>query len=283
VIKKFHRRKRDFSRDCSVDNFNGSYGGWDVIPGPKELREEHTQVVKYQLILPFKKDKVCRGKIFVIFKHLWLIRSMRFQAMSLMLLVGQYYRFIMYPFNTDIINRNLYRMYLSISILMFCGYPFFSACQNQKRTEVGSHVPEFTLADQNGNLFSINSVIGKKNLVIYFYPKDDTPGCTDEACYFRDELEAFSKADALIIGISGQSAESHKKFAEKYHLGFTLLSDEGDKVRKLFGVPVNFLGMLPGRVTYVADKSGTVVYIYNSQMKARSHVDEALKILNDLK
>jgi thioredoxin-dependent peroxiredoxin len=208
---------------------------------------------------------------------------MRFRAMSLLLLVGGYYRFIMYPFYTDIINRNLNRMYLSISILMFCGYPFFSACQNQKKTEVGSHVPEFTLADQNGKLFSINSVIGKKNLVIYFYPKDDTPGCTDEACYFRDELEAFSKADALIIGISGQSVDSHKKFAERYNLGFTLLSDEGDKVRKLFGVPDNFLGLLPGRVTYIVDKSGKVVYIYNSQTQAKRHVDEALKILKGLK
>jgi peroxiredoxin Q/BCP len=152
-----------------------------------------------------------------------------------------------------------------------------------KKTEVGSHVPQFTLADQNGNLFSISSVVGKKNLVIYFYPKDDSPGCTKEACYFRDEFEVFNEADALIIGISGQSVVSHKKFADKYRLSFTLLSDEGDKVRELFGVPVNFLGMLPGRVTYVIDKSGTVVYIYNSQTQARRHVDEALKILKGLK
>ena len=151
-----------------------------------------------------------------------------------------------------------------------------------KKTEVGSHVPQFTLADQNGNLFSISSVVGKKNLVIYFYPKDDSPGCTKEACYFRDEFELFNEADALIIGISGQSVVSHKKFADKYRLSFTLLSDEGDKVRELFGVPVNFLGMLPGRVTYVIDKSGTVVYIYNSQTQARRHVDEALKILKGL-
>lgn len=152
-----------------------------------------------------------------------------------------------------------------------------------KNTEVGSHVPQFTLADQNGNLFSISSVVGKKNLVIYFYPKDDSPGCTKEACYFRDEFELFNEADALIIGISGQSVVSHKKFADKYQLSFTLLSDEGDKVRELFGVPVNFLGMLPGRVTYVIDKSGTVVYIFNSQTQARRHVDEALKILKGLK
>jgi peroxiredoxin Q/BCP len=174
-------------------------------------------------------------------------------------------------------------MYPSIYVLLFSGYILFNSNQVMKNTEVGSHVPQFTLADQNGNLFSISSVVGKKNLVIYFYPKDDSPGCTKEACYFRDEFELFNEADALIIGISGQSVVSHKKFADKYQLSFTLLSDEGDKVRELFGVPVNFLGMLPGRVTYVIDKSGTVVYIYNSQTQARRHVDEALKILKGLK
>jgi len=188
-----------------------------------------------------------------------------------------------YPGNINYIKtRNFYRMYLSIYVLLFSGYILFNSNQVMKKTEVGSHVPQFTLADQNGNLFSISSVVGKKNLVIYFYPKDDSPGCTKEACYFRDEFELFNEADALIIGISGQSVVSHKKFADKYQLSFTLLSDEGDKVRELFGVPVNFLGMLPGRVTYVIDKSGTVVYIYNSQTQARRHVDEALKILKGL-
>ena len=166
-------------------------------------------------------------------------------------------------------------MYLSIYVLLFSGYILFNSNQVMKKTEVGSRVPQFTLADQNGNLFSISSVVGKKNLVIYFYPKDDSPGCTKEACYFRDEFELFNEADALIIGISGQSVVSHKKFADKYRLNFTLLSDEGDKVRELFGVPVNFLGMLPGRVTYVIDKSGTVVYIFNSQTQTKRHVDEA--------
>jgi len=189
-----------------------------------------------------------------------------------------------YPGNINYIKtRNFYRMYLSIYVLLFSGYILFNSNQVMKKTEVGSHVPQFTLADQNGNLFSISSVVGKKNLVIYFYPKDDSPGCTKEACYFRDEFELFNEADALIIGISGQSVVSHKKFADKYQLSFTLLSDEGDKVRELFGVPVNFLGMLPGRVTYVIDKSGTVVYIFNSQTQARRHVDEALKILKGLK
>ena len=149
--------------------------------------------------------------------------------------------------------------------------------------KVGSTIPAFTLPDQNGNLFDINSVLGKKNLVIYFYPKDDSPGCTAQACSFRDHFEVFSEADAVIIGISSQSVKSHKAFAEKYRLSFTLLSDEGNKIRKLFGVPTNLLGLLPGRVTYVADKTGKVIYTFNSQLQTEKHVDEALRILKELK
>jgi len=149
--------------------------------------------------------------------------------------------------------------------------------------KIGSSIPAFTLPDQNGNLFDINSVIGKKNLVIYFYPKDDSPGCTAQACSFRDQFEVFNEADALIIGISGQSVESHKEFAEKHRLSFTLLSDDGDKIRKQFGVPTNLLGLLSGRVTYIADKTGKVIFIFNSQTQATKHVDEALRILNELK
>jgi thioredoxin-dependent peroxiredoxin len=189
-----------------------------------------------------------------------------------------------YPTNENYIKtRNFYRMYLSVYVLLFSIYAFTSPEKSMKKIEAGSQVPEFSLPDQDGKIFSISSVIGKKNLVIYFYPKDDSPGCTKEACSFRDAFEVFNEADAMIIGISGQSVDSHKKFAEKYRLSFTLLSDEGDKVRKLFGVPVNFLGLLPGRVTYVADKSGKVVYIFNSQTQAEKHVEEALRVLKGLK
>ena len=149
--------------------------------------------------------------------------------------------------------------------------------------KTGSSIPLFTLPDQNGNLFDISSVIGKHNLVIYFYPKDDSPGCTAQACSFRDQFEVFREANALIIGISGQSVESHKEFAAKHRLSFTLLSDEGNKIRKQFGVPTNLLGLLPGRVTYIADKTGKVIYVFNSQMQAEKHVDEALRILKELK
>lgn len=150
------------------------------------------------------------------------------------------------------------------------------------KIEVGNKIPDFTLPDQDGNLFDIKSVLGKKNLVIYFYPKDDTPGCTKEACHFQDMFEVFKEADAEVIGISGQSVVSHKDFTEKYKLTYTLLSDNGNKVRRLFGVPTNFLGLLPGRVTYVADKSGKVIYIFSSQIQINKHIDEALNIVQKL-
>jgi len=151
-----------------------------------------------------------------------------------------------------------------------------------KKIKIGSQIPAFRLPDQNGNMFDIASVIGKKNLVIYFYPKDDSPGCTAQACYFQDQFEVFKEANAEVIGISGQSVESHKNFAEKHGLSFTLLSDEGNKIRKLFGVPTNMFGLLPGRVTYVINKSGEVIYMFNSQIQATKHVNEALQILGEL-
>jgi len=147
---------------------------------------------------------------------------------------------------------------------------------------IGSRLPSFSLQDQNGQVFDINSVIGKMNLVIYFYPKDDSPVCTKEACSFRDQYDVFQNNNAKIIGISGQSVESHLAFAKKNHLNFTLLSDEGNKVRKLFGVPSGILG-IPGRVTYIVNKNGKVVYVFNSQMNGEKHVQEALRILGELK
>jgi len=180
--------------------------------------------------------------------------------------------------------RNFYLFYLAVYLILFIAYLNYNT-NTGKMTNliVGGTVPKFELEDQNGKLFSIDSVLGKKNLVIYFYPKDDSPGCTKEACSFRDQFEVFAGADALIIGISAQSVESHKEFAVKHRLNYTLLSDKGNKVRKLFGVPGNFFGLVPGRVTYVINKEGKVVYMFNSQIQAEKHVDEALRVLQELK
>ena len=145
----------------------------------------------------------------------------------------------------------------------------------------GDTLPDFKLKNQHGELVNISDYIGKKNLVLFFYPKDDTPGCTREACSFRDHYEAFLDAGAEVIGISGQSVESHKNFAEKHNLKYQLLNDEKNKVRKQFGVPTNMFGLLPGRVTYVADKTGKVIYIFNSQTQVEKHVEEALQALKN--
>jgi len=143
---------------------------------------------------------------------------------------------------------------------------------------IGDTIPQFSLYDQNGNLFDISSVLGRKKLVIYFYPQDGSLNCTKEACYFRDLDDIFEENDAVVIGISSQSVKSHKEFAERNKLNFTLLSDSNNTVRKLFGVPGKFFGLIPGRVTYVADKTGKVIYIFDSQTEVQRHADEALKI-----
>jgi len=148
-----------------------------------------------------------------------------------------------------------------------------------KKIKIGDKIPAFTLPDQNGNNFKIDSILGKKNLVIFFYPKDDTPGCTREACYFRDQYEDFLEANAEVIGISGQSIESHKNFATKYNLNYTILSDSNNVVRKNFGVPSNMFGLVPGRVTYVINTAGEVIYMFNSQTDVTGHVDKAIEIL----
>lgn len=138
----------------------------------------------------------------------------------------------------------------------------------------GTKVPDFELKDQNGQNFKLSDALAKGPVVVYFYPKDDTPGCTKEACSFRDSFEQFKDEGVQVVGISSDDVASHKKFAEKYKLPFTLLSDEDNKVRKLFGVPKTM--MLPGRVTYVLDKNGVVVHQFNSMTKAEQHVEEAI-------
>lgn len=150
------------------------------------------------------------------------------------------------------------------------------------RVEIGSSIPPFTLPDQHGNLFDITSVLGRKNLVIYFYPKDDSPGCTKEACSFRDQYEVFREADAEVIGISSDDPDSHRKFADKYHLAYTLLSDRGGNVRRMFGVPSNLFGLIAGRVTYIVNKQGMVIHMFNSQIQTEKHIEKALQALKKI-
>lgn len=143
---------------------------------------------------------------------------------------------------------------------------------------VGDTIPDFSLPDQHGHDFDITSIKGKKNIVIYFYPKNFTPGCTKEACSFRDSYEDFKSLGAKVIGISSDSKKSHMRFAKQYNLPFILLSDEKGSVKRKFGVKNNLLGLLPGRETYVVNKEGKVLYIFKS-MNAERHIQKALDVL----
>jgi thioredoxin-dependent peroxiredoxin len=146
------------------------------------------------------------------------------------------------------------------------------------KVEVGSKAPNFALPSQSGQMISLQEFLGDRLVVLFFYPKDDTPGCTKQACAFRDDYEEFGKLDAEVLGISSDSLGSHKSFAARHDLPFTLLSDEGGEVRKLYGVP-NTFGLFPGRVTYVVDEEGVVRHVFSSQLGVKKHVEEALQAL----
>jgi peroxiredoxin Q/BCP len=138
----------------------------------------------------------------------------------------------------------------------------------------GDVAPDFELPSQSGEKVKLSEQRGHW-VVVYFYPADDTPGCTAEACSFRDSYEDFTDAGATVIGISGDSVESHVKFADKHNLPFTLLSDGDGELRKEWGVSKS-LGLLPGRVTYVIDPDGVVRKRFSSQLRAKQHHQEAL-------
>lgn len=148
------------------------------------------------------------------------------------------------------------------------------------RVQAGDKAPDFTLPSQSGESVRLYDRLGDRVVVLYFYPKDDTPGCTAEACGFRDSYETFTDAGAEVIGISSDSVDRHAAFAGKHSLPFTLLSDQGARVRKSYGVVV--LGVVPGRVTYVIDRDGTVRHTFNSMTNIGQHISDALSVVRQL-
>jgi len=148
--------------------------------------------------------------------------------------------------------------------------------------ELGDVMPHFTAQDTNGEKFDTKEYIGKKPLVIYFYPKDNTPVCTAQACGFRDQYQDFTDLGAEVIGISSDTVDSHDAFAKQHKLPFILLSDTDKKIRKLFGVPSGLLGILPGRVTYVVDQQGKVVLIFDDSTNATKHISKALEAIKKI-
>jgi peroxiredoxin Q/BCP len=147
--------------------------------------------------------------------------------------------------------------------------------------KIGDRAPEFTLPAGDGQNVSLSEFRGKKTVVIFFYPKDDSPGCTREACDFRDGHGRFQAAGAEVIGISADSVESHQRFAQKHGLPMKLLSDAGGSVRAAYGVK-STLGLIPGRVTFVIDREGIVRYVYSSQILVHNHVQKALDVVRSL-
>ena len=146
---------------------------------------------------------------------------------------------------------------------------------------VGSIAPDFTLPRQDGTPVQLSDYRGKSAVVLYFYPKDNTGGCTAEACAFRDSYEVFKDAGAEVIGVSADSTDSHQQFAGRHRLPFVLLSDEGGAVSKLYKVP-KWLGLFAGRVTFVIDKQGIIRHVFNSQMAFDRHISESLNTLKAL-
>jgi peroxiredoxin Q/BCP len=141
---------------------------------------------------------------------------------------------------------------------------------------VGERAPDFELRDQNGQTVVLSGLLAEGPLVLFFYPKDDTTGCTKEACRFRDDYAKFLAAGAQVVGISSEGRESHARFAAKYALPYTLLSDPGGRVRKLYGA-ASLFGLMPGRATFVIDRQGVVRHVFSSQTRFEEHVEEALR------
>jgi len=150
------------------------------------------------------------------------------------------------------------------------------------KVKVGDPAPAFSLCSQDGEEVKLSDLLEKGNVVVYFYPKDKTPGCTAEAGAFRDSYPKFEELGAQVVGISSDSVESHQGFASDCNLPFKLLSDPGGQVRKLFGVSSS-MGLMPGRVTYVMDRTGKVRHIFSSQMNPKKHVDEAVAVLKSIR
>ncbi len=149
------------------------------------------------------------------------------------------------------------------------------------KLEVGDVLPNFKGTDQDGNEFNSADVIGKKPCVLFFYPKDFTPGCTSEVCNFRDSYQDFQDLGAEVIGISGDSEASHKKFSLKYELPYTLLSDSKGSIRKKLSVKKSLFGLIPGRETFVIDKNGVIQMRFNN-LDASRNMKKALKKVKDL-
>lgn len=157
----------------------------------------------------------------------------------------------------------------------------FKDSSKSEAIKCGDTAPDFVLPNQDGKQIALHDVLKRGPVVIFFYPKDQTPGCTKQACTFRDNIESFEKKGVSVLGISSDSVESHARFSNKHGFNFDILSDKNGQIRQAFGVAKS-LGLLPGRVTYVLDKQGVVQNIIGGQLKAEQHIPRALEAIEQI-
>ena len=148
--------------------------------------------------------------------------------------------------------------------------------------EAGGKAPDFKVTTTQGDSVKLSDFVGKKNLVLFFYPKDNSPGCTREACYFRDTKAEFEKRDAVILGVSLDTKASHQRFQEKHGLNFPLISDKGKELSQMFGTLRLGGLLLLKRVTFVIDRDGIIRKVIHSETDMHTHVDTALEALDNL-
>jgi peroxiredoxin Q/BCP len=149
------------------------------------------------------------------------------------------------------------------------------------RPNVGEHAPDFTLPNAQGKPVRLGELLARKIVVLFFYPKDETAGCTLEACTFRDRYESFTAAGAEVVGVSRDDPASHARFAAHHKLPFTLLSDVDGTVHGVYGVQTR-LGFLRDRVTFVIDRAGIVRKVFTSMIDMRGHVESSLPVVREL-
>ncbi len=145
---------------------------------------------------------------------------------------------------------------------------------------IGDEAPDFEALTDSGNKLRLSEILKGNEVVLYFYPKDETPGCTAEACSFRDSWDDLKDLGATVVGVSSDSTDSHRKFKEHHKLQFTLVSDQGKEIRRLYDVKGS---ILPPRTTFVISRNGKIAHVYNSQMNAKHHVEEAITALKKIR
>jgi peroxiredoxin Q/BCP len=174
--------------------------------------------------------------------------------------------------------KNIQMMLVAAIVLMGTGCTAESKKGKHMATVVvGSMAPDFTLSDQNGKMHTLSSYRGQR-VALYFYPKDETPGCTKEACSIRDGRQQLLDAGIVVLGVSYDSVKSHLAFAKKHNLNFTLLSDSTKEVSELYGAK-GLLGLMPNRYTYLIDEEGKIVAVM-TKVNVSDHADEIIAAFN---